>query len=85
MIIMKETALKDQEFWGGARYITDRLTDEEFNIIEQGLEEFYPDGIDETELNDIFWFDEDLIASFLGYESFEELEEVWKAEGRISK
>lgn len=85
MIIMKELPLKENEFWGGARYITDRLTNEEFDIIEQGLEELYPDGVDETELNDLFWFDEDLIAYFLGYDSFEELEKVWEKEGRISK
>lgn len=73
------------EFWGGARYIADRLTDEEFNRIEEVLMEEYPEGLDETELNDIFWFDEDLVAQCLGYDSFEELEKVWEKEGRISK
>lgn len=76
MIIIRSMHLTNFEFWGGARWLADRLTSKEFDIIEQSLDEIQPYGYDETELNDIFWFDTDLIASFLGYENGEELEEV---------
>ena len=33
----------------------------------------YPEGMDETEINDLFWFEDDLIAQWLGYEDFEAL------------
>ena len=34
--------------------------------VEHNLEEIYPDGIDETTINDIFWFDFDQICVWLG-------------------
>ena len=37
------------------------------------MEDIYPDGIDETQLNDIFWFDDDFMAECLGYNDFETL------------
>lgn len=45
------------------------------DTIETMLEDIYPDGIGETELNDLFWFDDDTIAEWLGYESFEQIME----------
>ena len=44
-------------------------------INEEMLKECYPDGIGETELNDIFWFEEDMIAEWLGYNNFDEIME----------
>ena len=38
------------------------------------LEEINPSGMSETEVNDFFWFEEDTIANWLGYDSFEEIE-----------
>lgn len=35
--------------------------------------DLYPDGTDETTINDIFWFEEDWIASILGYDNWEDL------------
>ena len=45
-----------------------RYYDDGRAIGEDILEELYPDGIDETTINDLFWFDRDVIASWLGYE-----------------
>lgn len=41
------------------------------------LEEMYDDeeGISDTQINDIFWFEEDWIAEQLGYSDFNELME----------
>jgi hypothetical protein len=43
--------------------------------IEQILEEIYPEGMSEFEVNDLFWFERDLIAEWLGYEDFDEIME----------
>lgn len=75
MIIKHELALKDFEFWSGAKAIRDCLSDSEMDILESLIEEMYPDGIDKTTLNDIFWFEQDLIAEFLGYEDFDN--DIW--------
>ena len=73
MKVYQEATLKNFEFWGGAVERVNCLTFEELDQIESILEDCYPDGISETTLNDIFWFDEDWIAEMLGYESFEEI------------
>lgn len=73
MKIYSEKSLSDFEFWSGARQTAELLTVEELDSIESTLEEIYPEGIDETHLNDIFWFDDDFIAECLGYDDFETL------------
>ena len=62
MTIIKEERLANFEFWSGACYLAEKLTAEEFGIIEELLEELYPDGIDETQVNDFFRFEGDTIA-----------------------
>lgn len=73
MKIYIEKSLSDFEFWSGARQTAELLTVEELDSIESTLEEIYPEGIDETQLNDIFWFEDDFIAECLGYDDFETL------------
>jgi hypothetical protein len=51
------------------------LSRDELEQIEQILEEIYPEGLSETDINDLFWFEDELIAEWLGYESFEEIME----------
>ena len=71
MKIYTETSLRNFEFWAGARDRVKYLTDSELDTIEMILEECYPDGVDETTVNDIFWFEDDTIAEWLGYPNFE--------------
>ena len=73
MIIQTETSLRNFEFWAGAKDHVQYLTWGQLDTIEAVLEEIYPKGIDETTLNDLFWFDEDVIADWLGFTDFEEL------------
>ena len=73
MKITTEKSLRNFDFWSGAAETVKYLTDEELDQIESILEAEYPDGMDETELNDFFWFDDDTIAEWLGYSDFEEL------------
>ena len=84
MKIYKEESLRDFDFWSGAKDTVKYLTDEELDQIETMLEEINPDGMDETEINDFFWFEDDTIAEWLGYDDFEELmhrdDEDWEEE-----
>ena len=73
MKIYTEQSLRKFEFWSGAKDRVKYLTFDELDTIENLLEDSYPDGINETELNDIFWFEEDLIAEWLGYNNFDEI------------
>ena len=73
MKIYAEKSLNDFEFWSGAYDTVKYLTTDEIEQIEQTLEELYPDGMDETEVNDFFWFEDDTIAEWLGYDSFEDI------------
>lgn len=73
MIIMTEKSLTDFDFWSGAKDTVSYLTDDELNKIEEILEELNPNGMDETDINDFFWFEDDTIAEWLGYSDFEEL------------
>jgi len=66
MIITCEKSLKDFEFWSGGKDRAILLTDEELAIVEQNIEELYPNGIDETALNDLFWFDFEWICELIG-------------------
>lgn len=66
MKIFYETNLMSFEFWSGARDFADKLTAEQFETIERELEDQHPDGIDATELNDLFWFEQDYLKEMLG-------------------
>ena len=73
MKIYTEESLRNFEFWSGAKDTVKYLTDDELDTIEKMLEELNPEGMSETDINDFFWFDDDTIAEWLGYEDFEEL------------
>lgn len=82
MKVYGEQNLRDFEFWSGAKDTVKYLTAEQMDTVEAILGEGYPDGISETEINDIFWFEEDMIAEWLGYNSFEELMEEVDSEDK---
>lgn len=74
MKITSEISLRNFEGWSGAVDTLNTLTDEQKSEIETVLEELYPDGMDETNLNDILRFENDAIAEWLGFEDWEDLE-----------
>ena len=76
MRIYTDIKLCGFEFWGGALYTSEVLTEEDFEIIESILEEENPSGMTENELNDFFRFEENTIAKWLGYNNFEELKKA---------
>lgn len=71
MKLYKEESISNFDFWSGAKDKAKYLTEDELDTIEGILEELYPDGMSETGLNDFFWFEDDTIAEWLGYEDFE--------------
>jgi len=74
MKIIQEVSLKDFEFWSGAEYTRNALTDGELDQIEAILEDCSEEPMTETQLNDFFWFENDTIAEWLGYTDWEDLE-----------
>ena len=65
MKIYTEQSLCDFHFWCGAKNFAETLTDEQFDYIEAILEDSYPDGMTDTEINDLFWFEEKTIREWL--------------------
>jgi hypothetical protein len=73
MKVYREISLREFDFWAGARETVKYLTDDELDHIERILEEVFIQILSETELNDLFWFESDTIATWLGYRDFDEL------------
>jgi hypothetical protein len=72
----KETSISNFESWSGAKETQKRIIEEgKENEFDSLIEELYPEGLTETELNDILWFEEDWIFESLGIEEEEEEEE----------
>ena len=74
MKIYRECSLTDFEPWSGGADRYKVLTYEQLKQLEPILEDLFPDGASETEINDLFWFEEDYIAELLGFEDWEALE-----------
>ena len=76
MKIYSEQSLADFKFWSGAETTAQRIWEEQgsegFDQLEAILEDLYPDGIDETDLNDLLWFDADTVYEWLGIEDEED-------------
>lgn len=79
MKIYIETPLSQFEFWSGAKDTAERIWEEigesGFDTVEAILEDTYPEGIDETTLNDIFWFEPETIYEWLGMSNDDDEEE----------
>ena len=66
MKLYSEKSLSGFEFWSGAKDNAEKLTSKQMDQIESTLEDVYPDGLSETELNDLFWFDFETVAEWIG-------------------
>lgn len=80
MKIYTECSLENFTPWSGAVDTFDHILEEGgMRNLEWVLEDLYPDGIDETNLNDIFWFEPEWCFEMAGvsnpYEEEEEEEE----------
>ena len=70
-----EDSLSNFEFWSGAADNAAELTDKQFDDLENILEEKYPEGMSDTQINDLFWFNFDTIKEWLGIEDEDEDED----------
>ena len=76
MKIYSETNVQYFGFWSGAKDTAKKIDEAgAWDTIEYVLDELYPDGIDETELNDLFWFEPETVLEWAGIEEEEEEEE----------
>ena len=74
MKVYYELDLKNFQVWGGAKDTFEVLTYGQIRQLEAMMEDAWGDEVDETSVNDFLWFDRDLIAEWLGFEDWEELE-----------
>ena len=67
MKIYQEIGIRDFEPWSGAVDTYDKIIgndkEDEFDAM---IEELYPEGIEEAELNDLLWFDSEWVLESLG-------------------
>ena len=85
MRIYSEKSLADFEPWSGAVSTYERINNAGMlDALESFLEDEYPDGIDETDLNDLFWFDSEYVLNCCGLRSEDEIRsEIEDATDRI--
>ena len=73
MKITSEMSLKNFKAWSGAKDTLNKLIElDKCDELEFILEDLYPDGLTETQLNDILWFEDKWIYETLGIKTEEE-------------
>ena len=87
MTITYELDLNRFEAWSGAKETLERIQREgKCAELENVLEELYPDGMTETELNDLLWFDSESVYEWLGIRSEAQIEkEIEEAEAELEE
>ena len=87
MTITYELDLNSFQAWSGAKDTLDRIQREgKCAELENVLEELYPDGMTETELNDLLWFDSESVYEWLGIRSEKQIEkEIKEAEEELAE
>ena len=69
MKIYRDESLSSFEFWSGAVANAEEFTLEELDRISEELEAAdNGDGYDETQINDLMWFEPEYLASLIGLE-----------------
>lgn len=67
MMVTYELNLNTFEAWSGAVETLETLKEHNATeIFEEVLEELYPEGINETQLNDILWFEPEWVYNVCG-------------------
>ena len=87
MTITYELDLNSFQAWSGAKDTLERIQREgKCAELENVLEELYPDGMTETELNDLLWFDSESVYEWLGIRSESQIEkEIEEAEEELEE
>ena len=66
MKIILEESLSNFKFWSGGADSAELLTEQELDVVESVLDDLYPDGMTDTEINDLFWFDFETVLDWIG-------------------
>lgn len=66
MKMYNETSLTAFRWWGGAELNARMLTESELDMLDDMLIELYPNGMSETLINDVMWFEFDFVCGLLG-------------------
>ena len=87
MTITYELDLNSFQAWSGAKDTLERIQREgKCAELENVLEELYPDGMTETELNDLLWFDSESVYEWLGIRSETQIEkEIEEAKAELEE
>ena len=87
MTITYELDLNSFQAWSGAKETLERIQREgKCAELENVLEELYPDGMTETELNDLLWFESETVYEWLGIRSEEQIKkEIEEAEAELEE
>ena len=71
MKITSEMSLRDFQAWSGAKDTLNKLIElDKCEDLEFILDDLYPDGLTDTQLNDILWFEDEWIFETLGIEEY---------------
>ena len=71
MKITSEISLRNFKAWSGAKDTLNKLIElDKCEELEFILEDLYPDGMTDTQLNDILWFEDEWIYETLGIEEY---------------
>ena len=69
MKITSEMSLKNFKAWSGAKDTLNKLIElDKCDDLEFILDDLYPDGLTDTQLNDILWFESEWIYDILEIE-----------------
>ena len=87
MTITYELDLNSFQAWSGAKETLERIQREgKCAELENILEDLYPDGMTETELNDLLWFDSESVYEWLGIRSESQIKkEIEEAEEELEE
>lgn len=87
MTITYELDLESFEAWSGAVDTLERVQREgKCAELENILEDLYPEGMTDTELNDLLWFEPETVYEWLGIRSEEQIgKEIKEAEEEIAE
>lgn len=66
MKVLCEIRLVDFKFWCGAKSRAEQLSYDELEQLEYILQDIYPEGVEDTTINDLFWFDFPIVCDWLG-------------------
>ena len=72
MKVISEMNLTGFQFWAGAKDNANMLDYDELEQVGYMLEDIYSDGIEDTMINDLFWFEFNIVCEWLGLEYDEE-------------